>query len=268
MNIEKIRNYNQKMIAVITTAIVAMAFVGLVFLIIQLFGMIRPGNDTGALLSDQKTDELKKDSLRQQIISFSSPMLVDTSSLIYIIPVNVKTLDKPEEIRKEHFEREFSSGSGYADKMSFFYGSFNNLLVYNYLSGEIKHVCNDRITGADLQYIYSKEDILAVFTGASEDTDYDGQITLTDNISLFIYSLRKGVLRQVKQPFSTIESFSGVQGRKDILITFGNDRNRDNVYDAETEPSFIMKYDYESDSLSPVVSPDDEEQLQRLIDKR
>ncbi len=270
MNIEKIRNYNQKIIAVICTAVVAMALIGLIILLVNLIRYLIPsGTNPDVLLSDEKVDQLKKDSLRQQIISYNSPVLVDTSSLIYLIPVNVKTLRKPEEIGKEVMMDTKLSDLGSTDyNTKYYYDSFNNLLLYYYPSGETTRICKQRMIGADLTYMYFSDDIIIAFTGAEEDTDKDDKITLSDLRTLYLYSLKKGVLTQVKYPHSTIESYSFVHGKKDILITFGYDRDENNIFESGTEPTFLMKYDYSTDKLLAVIDRSKEEELQDIIDKK
>ncbi len=54
---------------------------------------------------------------------------------------------------------------------------------------------------------------------------------------------------------------------KDLLITFGYDRNKDDLFEGNTEPRFIMKYDFQSDSLFPIVEKKLEMEIQKLIDK-
>jgi hypothetical protein len=275
MNIEKVKNYNQKMLAVFITIIVGIAAIGLISFIIFLISEIIPNNkpDTNALLSDKKLDQLKKDSLRQQIISYNTPELVDTTSLLYIIPINVKTLTRPEEMDKQvlgllEMNKEIGSGSSRFYSEGYYYGSFNNILLYDFKNSQTKMILNKRIIGSDLQYKYFDDEIILTFTGSEYDTDLDNQITLKDLQDIFIYSLKDRTLKQLKQPNSTVESYKFIIGEKDILITFGFDRDKNNNFDIETEPTYVMRYNYKTGELQNIVDKNLESELQAIIDKK
>ena len=165
MNIEKIKNYNQKMLAVFSTMIVIAAGIGLISLIVIIISELIPNRKptTNTLLSDEKVEELKKDNLRQQIISYDSPRLVDTLNLIYLIPVSVKTLDKPEEMDEGVLglldgDFEMSSGRKYRGKR--FQGVFNNLIIYDYKNQKSQKISDYRMIGTDLLFEYFDDEIV------------------------------------------------------------------------------------------------------------
>jgi hypothetical protein len=274
MNIEKVKNYNQKMLATLSTILVIMAAIGLISLIVYLIAEIIPDKKpkTNTLLADEKVEQLKKDSLRQQIISYDNPLLIDTINLVYLIPVNVKTLGKPEDLDSEIMGlmdirpgKAFGSSERYFEE--YFYGSFNNLLIYDYKNSITQKICDRRIIGTDLSYNYFLDDIMISFSGAESDTDKDGIITLKDMRSLYIYALKEKRLRHISIKNSTVLSFEHIKPYKDLLITFGYDRNKDDLFEGNTEPRFIMKYDFQSDSLFPIVEKKLEMEIQKLIDK-
>jgi len=270
MNIEKIKNYNQKMLAALSTILVAMALIGLISLIIFVILELRPygRHQTNTLLSDEKVEQLKKDSLRQQIISYDTPRLVDTLNLVYVIPVQVKTLDRPEEMNTEVLgllDMKGSSSRGY--KNSYYYGSFNNLIVHDFKKNSSEKISSKRMIGTDLLFRYFKDEIILTFTGSERDTDLDDKVTLLDFSSLYVYSMKDRRLRELSIENSTVESFKHVENEKDILIRFGYDRNKDNLFDSGTEPTFVMKYDYENESLTAIVDKELEKELQKIIDK-
>jgi|WetSurMetagenome_2_1015567.scaffolds.fasta_scaffold163971_1 hypothetical protein len=275
MNIEKVKNYNQKMLAVFITIIVGIAAIGLISFIVFLFSEIIPNNkpDTNTLLSEKKLDQLKKDSLRQQIISYNTPELVDTTSLLYLIPVNVKTLTKPEKMDKQvlgilDVNKEAGYSSSRFNTERSYYGSFNNILLYDFKNNQSRMIVGKRIIGSDLQYKYFDDEIILTFTGSEYDTDLDNQITLKDLQDLFIYSLKDRVLKQLKQPNSTVESYKFVTGEKDILITFGYDRDKNNNFDIETEPTYVMRYNFKTGEIQNIVDKNLESEIQAIIDKK
>lgn len=276
MNIERIKNYNQKMLAAFITIAVAAAGIGLITLIVFIISELIPNRapSTNTLLSDEKIEELKKDSLRQQIISFGTPILVDTVRLKYIIPVNVKTLNEPENLNEgvlglmETFdESDFSRAKTYKARRTHF-GDFNNLVVYDYKNNTSLKISNTRFIGSDLTYDYFDDEIIVTFLGAEKDSNKDNIVNMIDFKSLYIFSLNNYQLKRIGVNNSTVESFKYIENEKSILITFGYDRNKDNQYYSSIEPTFVMKYDYTKELLTPIIPKELENEIQNIIDKK
>ena len=270
MDIEKIKNYNQKMLAVLSTALALMATIGLIFLLIFLVSEFWPKPDrrTNVLLANAQVEQLKKDSLRQQIISYGSPSLIDTNNLIYIFPVHVKTLEDPEEvdnieIRRGRVKLMSSSGNYYERN---YYGAFNNLVLYDYNTGISTKICETRLVGSNRKVVYFEDDIMVIFTGAEKDSNKDGVITSSDFEMLYLYSFSDKKLRKVTLPNTTVLSHTLVGNQKDLLVKFGSDRNKDDKYQSKLEPSFLMLYNFEKGTLTKVVDEKLEKEIQSLIE--
>jgi|SRR6056297_1374954 len=272
MNIEKIKNYNQKMLAAFITVIVIASTIGLISLIVLIVSELIPNNrqPSNTLLSDDKVEELKKDSLRQQIISFDSPILVDTLNLTYIIPVTIKNLAEPEKMDDGVLgllDGDFRKSSRTKYRERRFYSTFNNLIVYDYNSQNSEKISDYRLIGADLSFKYFNDEIIVVFMGAEKDTDHDKNITLYDFKSLFIYSLQDRKLKRIDLENSTVISYEYVENKKDILVRFGYDRNKNSLFESDIEPTFVMRYDSELNNLNHIVNKELENDIQRIIDK-
>lgn len=270
MRLEKIKNYNQKILAILGTLLLAIAVVVLVMVVMELtYSLGYRHAPESPLMSDKKVERLAKDSLRRQIISYDDPVLVDTANLIYIIPTSIKTLK-----RAEYVEDNILALADFRGKTSIprsygkiFYGSFNNLVVYDYMNNLAKKISEERMTGTDMHIKYFDDEILIVFQGADQDTDGDGSITMNDFNSLFLYSLKTRKINKLGIDNATVASYLFVENSKDILISFGRDRNGDNKYDEVLEPSFVMRYDYGKNTLNAVIDGQLDSELQRLIDK-
>lgn len=272
MNIEKVKNYNQKMLAVFFTMLVVSAAVGLVALVVTLIVELIPAQTTTSnnLITDEKVDNVTNEKLRQQIVSYELPQLIDTLNQIYLIPVGVKTLKKAERKLKQSYSsasENADQGYDYLPSEGFYYGPFNNLIVYDHKSGSSSKVSNDRFIGSDLMFKNFGDEIVVVFTGAERDTDGDKSITLNDFNSLFVYSLKARVLKKIPLDNATVVQYSFIKGSKDILVLFGLDRNKDNRFDPNLEPTFVMKYDYQKSQLVPVVGKKLNEEIQKIVDK-
>src|SRR5690606_36089404 len=158
MKLEKIKSYNQVLLAVLGT-------VGVIFLIVAFIAFIsivilehpRFDNDdveTG-ILSDEKIEELQKENKREQVISYEIPKLIDTLNSIYIIPVSHKTLNEKEDININGVLNAYSSSDSYESidnrYSGGFYGAFNNIIIYNSIDGTNKKLFDERVNFNDIK---------------------------------------------------------------------------------------------------------------------
>ncbi len=268
MENNKLKTYNQRIIAALITVLLIIAATVLIKIVVEeIKPLFRHDAQTNTLLSDDKVEKLKSDSLRQQIISYQSPILVDTLNLVYLIPVDVKTLNKSEKndkavtsSRKERVLAEMSMENE-------IYQSFTNLIVYDYKNNTTQKVCSSRLIGSNLKIKYFNDEIILVFPGADTDSNHDGMVNYQDLKSLFIYSLKEKKLQKFGIKNSSVKSFNFIEKQKDILVSWEFDRNGDNEFDSETEPDFITRYDHAQKLMVPVVNSALEKEIQQIIDK-
>lgn len=138
MKIEKVKNYNQKLLAVLGTIgaiFLVVALVSFISIVIQEHRRYNYNEPETGILSEEKIEKLQKENKREQVISYETPILIDTLNLKYIIPVSHKTLDEKEDIsgllnafsgsRSDEFKK---TDERYSKR---FYGQFNNIIVFN-----------------------------------------------------------------------------------------------------------------------------------------
>ncbi|RLD61557.1 MAG: hypothetical protein DRJ01_07690 [Bacteroidetes bacterium] len=272
MNIEKIKKYNQKLLATLGTILVLIAIVGLILItyvtISDISSSYRYNNQDDGILSDEKIEELQKENKRQQLISYEIPRLVDTLNLVYIIPVSHKTLNSAEFIDGEVLEL-LNTGGNYKIDSRYskqYYGDFNNLLIYDYKSDNIEKLFVDRVNFENIQTEYFKDDILILFKAATKDTYKDGVVNQLDYKTLFLYSLKDRMLREIKLKNADVSQIEFVENSKDLLIKFGLDHNKDGEFDEYTEPSLIKKYDFKSGELQDIVNEKINKELQMKLE--
>ncbi|ASB50340.1 hypothetical protein [Alkalitalea saponilacus] len=273
MDIESVKNYNQKMLAIFSTLIVIIVSIGLVVLIwtiVREFNFSEVRKTENVLMSDERAEQLAQENLRQQIISYDFPRLIDTTKLIYLIPVTIRTLDEPEptdygvlglldtyDSRKSRIPNKYS-----------FYGTFINLILYDNLNNKSYKIANQRMVGNNYDIEYLNDDILIIFKGAERDTDNDGRITMNDLKSLFIYSLKEKELKVVTKENTTVLNYEMIREKNEILVLFGIDRNKDNQFIGYKEPTRVMKYNIKTGDLLDLVEPSLETEIQRIVDRR
>ncbi|MFC0878788.1 hypothetical protein ACE01N_19490 [Saccharicrinis sp. FJH2] len=272
MNIEKLKTYNQKLLALLGSILVLIAFVGLIMMIVagisELKWMMRSNEDETGILSEEKIEELQKEKKRQQVISYDFPRLVDTVNSIYIIPVRHQTLNSAEYIDEgvlgimDSFEK-VKTDDRYS---SYYYGSFNNLIVYDLKNKTTKKLFDSRVNFGAIRTEVFDDDILILFTAASQDTYRDGVVNLKDLKSLYIYSIKNQDIRVISNKGTDIAHYDFIHDSKDLLVRFGIDYNDDGKYDDNSEPSTVKKYDFKSDKIEDIVSKDLNIELQKLLE--
>lgn len=269
MNIEKVKNYNQKMLAVASTLIAILAFIGIVAVVAGTIGDLLPDRSQpdNVLVADQKTGDPKGRIMRQQIVSYGSPDLIDTLNLVYLVKVNAKTLDRPEVLEEPSLQLYDSWDNFKRRSWIQVDGSFTNLLLYDHLKNKSEKIVNSRIFGHDLSVRYFDDDILCVFLAAEQDTDKDREINADDANALYVFTLRDRNPRKISLEGSSAVSYLFVENTKDILVTFGYDRNLDGRFEPGLEPSFLMRYDFTTGRLTKMLDEQTELDLQKILDR-
>ncbi len=274
MNIEKYKNYNQKLLAILGTIVALMAAVGLIMLIF--FGItemareIRYNRQDDGILSEEKIEKLQQENKRKQVISFDFPKLVDTINSIYIIPVRHKTLNAAEYIDEEVLGvlDMYSSGNVKVDSRysESYYGSFNNLLIYDLRNKSVETLFEDRINFSEIRTEVIGNEIIVLFVASLKDTYKDGVINLKDLKSLYAYSLSDKILRKISGDNLDVQHYDFILDSKNILISFGIDYDKDGQFDNTAEPSVVKKYDFAKDELVDIIDNETSKKLQNLLE--
>jgi hypothetical protein len=271
MNIEKIKNYNQKLIAVLGTIIILFAIAGLIGFIgvmINEYKYMSYDDDieTG-ILSDEEVEKLQKENKREQVISYEEPRLIDTINSIYIIPISHKTLNEPEDIRgllniysseeSEPIDNRYSDG---------IYGFYNNLIVYDSKSGTTTKIFDKRVNFNAIKVEHFKDEIIIVIKAATNDSHKDGVINLLDNKTLYTYSTKEKRLREISNGNIDLFDYHFINGSKDLILQYGIDKNKDGKFVEYNEPLIIKKYNYETETIEDIISPDINSELQMVLE--
>ena len=278
MKIEKIKNFNQVILAIVGV----MGIILLLFLIAMSasdlrrswsFGANRNSTISNSLISEERVETLNQENKRLQVVSYESPKLIDSLNGVYIIPVSVSTLDKPQEVVSAAEDEgsldlvdinDPSRKNGYY-KVNSFEGLFANLVVYQASENKSVLLFNERIMLNDLRSYTFKDDILLVFYTAEKDTNKDGVVNFLDDTNLCIYSLKSGKMRRIAEPTNSIKDYQFIENSKDLLIEFSLSQYRD-VKFKSFKPRKIMKYEFETGKLTEIVPVQIQEQIQKLLE--
>ncbi len=272
MNIEKIKNYNQKLLAILGTAAILFVIIGFIstfaFFGIELSRTYNHNEDDG-ILSNDEVEELQQQKQRKQVISYEIPQLVDTINLIYLVPVSHKTLNGTETINDDGVIGITRSGSNKKSNYRYstqYYGNYNNLLIYDYKENIVEKLFNNRVNFGKISTQYFNDDILILLEVAKKDTYKDGVINLEDLKSLYIYSLKEKKIREVIYKDTDILEIIFIKNSKDLLIRFGIDKNKNGKYNEHKEPAIIKRYNFKTDELKSIVSENINFELQNKLE--
>jgi len=274
MNIDKVKNYNQKLLAVVGTVALIIGLFGLVFfalLVINEFRSNRVYHQEQGVLSEEEVKKLQEENKRLQVISYDTPRLVDTLNLIYMIPIEQKTLNKTEEI-DDNFSG-FLNAENIYDRDSYslkysksYYGSYNNLIIFDEKKSEIQKLIDQRLNFNQIYTQYFEDDILILFLASKTDTNKDGMMNLEDFKTLFVYSLKERKVRNIEIKNADITNYQFIEGTKNLIIKYGIDHNKDGEFSGYKEPSMIKKYDFNKDALKDIVDIETTRKLQMLLE--
>lgn len=273
MKIEKLKNYNQKILAILGTLaiiLVIVSILGIGGIVISELVRFNSYDDTETgILSDEKIEELQKENKREQVISYQNPKLIDTLNSVYIIPVSHKNLNEAEDINgllniiKTSSSSYESSDSRYSRQ---YYGAYNNLIIYNQENNLTNKLFNKRVNFNNIDTEYFSDEILLLFKVAEKDTYKDGVINLSDFKSLYIYSLNEKNLKKIENSEMDIVSYKFLNQSKDLIISFGIDKNNDGKYEDLNEPTIIKKYNYKTGKLTDIIGEKTNSELQKMLE--
>ena len=274
MKIEKIKNYNQKLLAILGTLgalFLVIALIAFISIIIKEHRDYSSYNDveTG-ILSDEKIEKLQQENKRLQVISYETPKLIDTLKSVYIIPVSHKMLNQKEDINGVLNGFVGASGEHYASSdnrySSGFYGAYNNVIIYNQNNQINKKLFDKRVNFNTIHTEYFDNDILLLIQASEKDTYKDGVINLEDFKSLYIYSFKQKKMKKVSIEGMDVFNYKFLNNSTDLIIEFGIDKNSDGQYESYNEPILIKTYDFKSGTLSDIIDNQTHSDLQKTLE--
>ncbi len=238
MNIEKIRNYNVRMLAVLLS--ISVAAIGLTILLI-LSVFIKVFFDERKEISTGRNISIV-DSKPKSQTTFLDPILIDTAKQLYVYKISVS--------KKE-------------DEDAFF-----NLLLFDAINKTSVRLLDKPFAGSELSTFVAGGETLLRFEGSDHDSNMDGEIRENDLKNFYIYRVEKRQLRKIAMPNAGFVSAELLEGGKDFIMRFIEDRNQDGNADSFEERVLAYWYDFEQQKLSPIVSPTLLKEIQDLQPKK
>lgn len=265
---DKLTRYNQKLLAIVGTAIIVTAgvllIIGLGGLIISLINT-NSDNDTGIQIkndSDAQTDSLEL--IRTQAITFNSEYQLDTAKALYLIPVSQVNLEKEERMKLEGgsgFDYASSDyGYGYHD------GLYNNFVLFIGDTGQRIKLFNEKVAITDWRYLtFDKTEVL-LFKGTKTDFNHDKLLDEKDYQGLFAYYIASKELIEYNFGHKTVLEFERMKKTDLVSIKLGIDKNGDFEFDRSTEPLEIIVLNAKSKEIDELISAEMKAEIQYIVD--
>lgn len=265
---DKLTRYNQKLLAIIGTAIIVtvavLSIVGLGGLIISLINT-GSNHDTGIQIkndSDAQTDSLEI--IRTQAITFDSEYQLDTAKAMYLIPVGQVNLEKEARMKMEG-----GSGFEYASSdysYEYHYGLYNNFVLFNADTGQKIKLFNEKVAITDWTYIKFGETEVLLFKGTKTDFNHDKLLDEKDYQGLFAYFIHNEELIEYNFDRKTVLEFERMKKTALISIKLGIDKNGDFEFDRSTEPLEIIVLNAKSKEIDELISAEMKAEIQHIVD--
>lgn len=277
MKIEKIKNYNQKLLAILGTIagiFLIIALVSFISIVIQEHRRYNYEEPETGILSKEKIEKLQKENKREQVISYETPILIDTLNSQYIIPVSHKTLNEKEDIGLNGLLNAYSdSGSDFSVKEKRderysreYYGEYNNIIVFDEPNSINKKLFKKRINFNEIKSEYFDKEILILIKASDKDTFKDGVINLRDLTSLYIYSIKENKIRKIGIEGMDVYNYKFINKSKNLIIEFGIDKNKNGAFESYNEPIILKKYNFEKEKLVAIVDEKINSELQKKLE--
>ena len=263
---QRIKNYNQIMLAIAGTVGVIILIFSAIMLLMQLTRSWSYDNnrDNSGVIATEETNELKKDSIRKQIISFNSIEVIDSVSQLFLLPVGQANL-----ANKEKFDTQLFNAKNSIGDYSYRNYYYNNLVIFDAISSESKIIFEERLS-IERYFIHEiNNEKYIVIEGAKTDTNKDGILNSNDFQDIFIYDMQKKQLSEIKtQDNFTTLSVIRPQRSNQLVAQFGIDRNNNFNFEGKTEPKAYYKIDLNSMTLQEFINADQVTALQKLLEGR
>lgn len=264
---EKLKRYNQFILAIGGTITLAMLFIFGLAAGYQIYDDMWGRDDNQAdtrMIANDELERLRADSLRKQVISFNQIILIDTPGLKYLIPVGQATLEREESLTNS-YDLKRSSGKSYEDS----YGAKtnNNLLLYEGKTGNVTKIFNKRLSINSFNIEFEKSATPVIFMDVTEDdSNRDGFLDHRDMEKLYFYRLNEKSLQEVA---ATGKKFLRLVLHKDpneILVQYGVDKDSDGEFEETFEPKVFYRLHIADGRLTEIISPELITALQQQLD--
>lgn len=271
MEIEKIRNYNQRILAVFGSLAVLLMLLAIVVVLVNFIDDLRwrHKETDNEMVSNEVAEKNYEKQIRTHQVSFENLQLIDSSNYIYLLPVSQSALKLEEFLDKNKIESEESLGvlDMYGGYSNFYYGpkSFNNALVFNSRDGSVRKLFRKRLSINKISIQKIKDKPYVFFAVTDKDSNKDGVLGANDLKTLYYYSVSDMDLTAIENEGADYADFDIIPGTSQLIIKYGLDNDSSGKFDWD-EPMVLKTYEIGERALKDLISPGLIDGLQATLD--
>jgi hypothetical protein len=267
---EKIKKYNQIILAIIGTIALLLLIIGGGMTLKVIYEELTWNNnyEEVSIISNEKVEELAGDSLRKQLITFKNIILIDTLNEKFLIPVQQSNLVNEEYIDDSNLFGMINSYSG--GKGTYYYGGnyYNNLLVFDNKTNKIRELFENRISIDEFDKIEIENNVIVTIRVTTEDSNGDGFLNSKDLQQLFIYNVSEDKLVEIPAEGKDYIRLKILFPNEDFVVLYGIDKNKDGEFHSRQEPMFFYNLDINTGKTELLIKEEQLKSLQRKLDGR
>jgi hypothetical protein len=264
---DKLTRYNQKLLAIIGTIVLAAGAIAIVIsmglFIVSLIDFSDSSNNNGLRAQNQQTTNTDSvEVVRTQEISFSTPYQLDTAQAKYIIPVGQVDLELSEKVSYE-MSKLASRSNDY--RYTSYYGLFNNFIYFNDANDVKKKLFEGRIVITRWDFLKMDSVEMLLFQGTTSDHNKDGHLN-DDYQSLYAYFIDNGEMKTYAFEHKTVLGFEPMKKTHYIAVSLGIDKNKDFDFESSHEPQEVVLLDIKTGTIKKLISDEMKMELQQAVD--
>lgn len=273
---EKLKKYNQKLLAIIGSIAVLILFFSLCMITYEFARKIGRNWDYQTNVQTvNNIEETEEGKIRKQSVSFGDLVLIDSLTKTHLIPIGLKTLKDAEYLEEEEGMYAFmdATESSYEDysykKIRKGYsesGDFNNIVIYKQLTDSLFNIFNNKVCISKFEVIQIDNNKYIVLKVSSTDTNKDGKLDSDDFNSCFIYDLQELSLNAIEFKNMMYSSYDLIFDEEKIALYFYEDKDGNMELDYYSEPRKTYIYDLISKKHEILINSELENKLQKIVD--
>ncbi len=271
--VNKLANYNERLRAINGTLLLVgfavLAICGLYMLVSWISHSLSRGDRaaTGITIeSDTISDGLKKQIVRDQAISLSGPKLLDSARALYMIPVALTNLERPENVGLQEYADVYDSGEYSGRSQGYSSGGYNNLVLYEQRGGQKYQLFNQRTAIDEVAYVDSPTGNFLLIEASRNDSNKDGKLNRADLAGFSVYSIVEHRLYNFDFEHMGVHSFKYLENTETVVLRLRVDKNHNGELDADAEPIVMKELNLATMQMRDFIEPDMMEAMQGLID--
>ena len=255
---KNLQQYNQKIVAIIGTVIIGAGILvllgGIISSLFFNFNFGGANHNNGIQLENHL---LKEEEKIEQVISYDTPLQLDTAQSKFIVPIGFVNLESKEEAGF------LMSRSKYGKR--FYSGLYSNFIYFDYKTEDRIQLFNEKVIITEWSFVKKDSIELILFKGVNKDSNQDNKLDSDDAKSLFVYYIKDKELKTYSFENKIVLNYELMPKTNLISLSLGVDLNKDHHFDSRKEPKEIKLLRIDTKQVEELVSSEIHKNIESLL---